>query len=213
MIHVDINKKLSSPSFEELNLELDIPIGKISLIKGDSGAGKTSLLHLIGGLVQPDKGVISCDGSDWFHGKKKVYLSVEKRNCGILFQDYPLFPNMTLGQNIDFVKAKSMTEEYIQELLQNFGLKLFLDKRTNELSGGQRQRGALVQLLSFNPSFILLDEPFSAQDETCCKSMVMALQRHQERFQNTLVIASHLNTDLDKLAQANFTLEKGTVLR
>lgn len=199
---------MESYGLHELKFQLDIPMGQLTSIKGSSGSGKTSLLHFISGLRKPDHGVISCNGVDWFNHKSKTHLTIEKRECGMLFQDFTLFPNMTLIQNIDYVKSESVSINNVENMIRDFGLAELKNKRPDHLSGGQRQRAALVQLLANNPSIILLDEPFSAQDDSFRSFMVFHIQRHQKQHYNTVILASHLNTDLDELAVSSFTLEK-----
>src|SRR5207247_1594148 len=122
------------------------------------GAGKTTLLHAIAGLVRPDRGRISC-GEAWLDTERGVDLRPDERSVGLVFQDYALFPHMTVAGNVGF-GARRPTEQ----LLERLGLAWLADARPRELSGGERQRVALARALAREPKALLLDEPLSALD-------------------------------------------------
>ncbi len=150
-LRVDLTHRLRSFALE-LNLEVD---GVLALV-GPSGAGKTTLLHAIAGLVRPDRGRISC-GEAWLDTERGVDLPPEERSVGLVFQDYALFPHLTVEGNVGFGGR-------VGDLLERLGIAELASARPRELSGGERQRVALARALAREPKALLLDEPLSALD-------------------------------------------------
>ena len=144
---------------------------KCTILFGPSGSGKTLTLHCLVGLTEPDSGRIAVDGFVLYDSRKKILLPTRDRNIGYMFQDYALFPNLTVLQNIAyphshffpfFISPKE--REICQDLLEHFAIGQLTNRYPSELSGGQRQRVALVRALNAHPRLLLLDEPFSALD-------------------------------------------------
>jgi molybdate transport system ATP-binding protein len=152
-LRVDLSHRLRSFALE-LSLEVD---GVLALV-GPSGAGKTTLLHAIAGLIRPERGRISC-GETWFDHERGVDLPPEERSAGLVFQDYALFPHLTVEGNVGF-GARRPT----RELLERLGLGALAKARPRDLSGGERQRVALARALAREPKALLLDEPLAALD-------------------------------------------------
>ena len=154
---------------DPLRLSLDVPLREFALrveltvgrevvaLVGPSGAGKSTLLRAIAGL-QPARGAISVDGAAWLDSTRGVELPAEERSVGLVFQDYALFPHLTVRKNIEFGR-KGHTG-----LLERFGLTALANAKPRELSGGERQRVALARALAPDPAVLLLDEPLSALD-------------------------------------------------
>ena len=154
---------------DPLRLALDIPLREFALrvelalgrevvaLVGPSGAGKTTLLRAIAGL-QPARGAISVDGASWLDSTRGVDVPVEERSVGFVFQDYALFPHLTVRKNIEFGRSGQAG------LLERFGLAALADAKPRELSGGERQRVALARALAPDPAVLLLDEPLAALD-------------------------------------------------
>ena len=143
------------------NIDLTISDGEIVSILGPSGCGKTTLLNLILGLTDADSGKIIFDGQDITN------VPMEKRGFNIVFQDYALFPNLNVMQNITYGLKNTpniSTQEEINELIELLGLKPHLNKKIDQLSGGQKQRVALARTMVMKPKILLLDEPLSALD-------------------------------------------------
>ena len=164
IIHIDIEKAMFTANGKiNLTFKEIILAGEIVSIYGDSGAGKTTLLRMLAGLVKPDKGIIKFGDSVWFNSDKKINIVPQNRNIGLMFQDYALFPNMTIEQNISFAQTIK-NEKAVLELLNVFGLFELRNRRPNGLSGGQKQRVALARALARKPKLLLLDEPLSAID-------------------------------------------------
>jgi molybdate transport system ATP-binding protein len=139
----------------ELELELE---GTVALV-GPSGAGKTSVLRSVAGLVKPASGRIALDADVWFDSAKGIFRKPDERRVGLVFQEYALFPHMNVRENVAYA-GKSRADEY----LERFGISQLAKARTTELSGGERQRVALARALARDPGVLLLDEPLSALD-------------------------------------------------
>jgi len=139
----------------DLDVAFEVPAGSCLALAGPSGAGKTSVLRVVAGLLAPSRGFVSCAGADWTH------LAPERRRCGYVFQDYALFGHMPAWRNVAYA---GVSRAEAVALLERFGLGSRADARPAELSGGERQRVALARALARKPDVLLLDEPLSALD-------------------------------------------------
>ncbi|WP_051294955.1 ATP-binding cassette domain-containing protein [Maridesulfovibrio bastinii] len=157
-LEVNVTKKL--PNFE-LNVSFKCRAGNLAAIVGPSGSGKTTLVRIISGLVRPDSGRITFNDKVWVDTDKKIFLPPQKRDLGLVFQDYTLFPHMNVRKNVAFA-AKS--ESKVVELMKLFGISHIAESKPCTISGGERQRAAFCQALAREPVMLLLDEPFSALD-------------------------------------------------
>ena len=170
------------------NINLKIEKGEIVSILGPSGCGKTTLLNLILGLTQVSEGRIIFDGEDI------TQMPMEKRGFNIVFQDYALFPNLNVYENIVYgLKNKpniSATKE-VQDLINLLGLGKHLTKKIEELSGGQKQRTALARTLVMKPKILLLDEPLSALDGVIKESIKQKIKEIARDFKLTTIIVTH----------------------
>ncbi len=140
-------------------LELSLEVGSTVALVGPSGAGKSTVLNTIAGLVKPASGRISCDEEIWFDADRGVFVRPEDRRVGLVFQDYALFPHLTVRQNIEYAR-RHPADEY----LERFQIGHLQEARPGALSGGERQRVALARALARDPEILLLDEPLSALD-------------------------------------------------
>jgi ABC-type sulfate/molybdate transport systems ATPase subunit len=154
-LHLDISVPLRS---FDLELALDVNPGVIALV-GPSGAGKTTVLRSIAGLVRPARGSIALGEKTWFSSERRVNLPPDRRSVGVVFQDYALFPHMTVRRNVLYGGARDA-----DALLRQFQIDHLADARPDTLSGGERQRAALARALARDPRVLLLDEPVSALD-------------------------------------------------
>ena len=141
------------------DLELTLEVESTIAVVGPSGAGKTTLLRAIAGLVRPEAGSIAAGERVWFDAAREVCLAPDEREVGLVFQDYALFPHMTVRQNIEYARKKR-ADEY----LERFRITALADVKPSTLSGGERQRVALARALARDPRVLLLDEPISALD-------------------------------------------------
>ena len=139
----------------DLDVALEVPRGSCLALAGPSGAGKTTILRIVAGLLRPDRGAISCGDETW------TDLPPERRRCGYVFQDYALFGHMPAWKNVAYAGA---SRERAHDLLDRFGLASRADARPAQLSGGERQRVAVARALAREPDVLLLDEPLSALD-------------------------------------------------
>ncbi len=150
----------------ELDLSLDVRADRCLALVGPSGAGKTSVLRCVAGLVTPERGTIACDGESWL-GAGGTALPPELRRCGYVFQDYALFGHLPVWANVAYPirgVGKAERRRLALELLGRFGLEAHADERPRTLSGGERQRVALARALAVEPKALLLDEPLAALD-------------------------------------------------
>ncbi|HQK41040.1 MAG TPA: ATP-binding cassette domain-containing protein, partial [Flavobacterium alvei] len=171
VIAIDIEKKMFTVNGEiNLAIQTSIKMGELVALFGSSGAGKTTLLRILAGLVTPDKGIIKFGETVWFDSGNRINIPPQNRNISLMFQDYALFPNMTVEGNIQFAQSEK-DDQAVDELLSVFGLNEFRKHKTNGLSGGQKQRVALARALARKPQLLLLDEPLSALDATMRASL------------------------------------------
>uniref|UniRef100_Q01VD4 Tungstate/molybdate transport system ATP-binding protein n=1 Tax=Solibacter usitatus (strain Ellin6076) TaxID=234267 RepID=Q01VD4_SOLUE len=161
----DCRKRLSSRF--ELDARVSIPLTGVTVLFGASGSGKTTLLRLLAGLEKPDTGTIL------FRGKAWQALPPQQRRTGFLFQDYALFPHLTVAENVGYAGSRAAAEG----LMEAFGLAEFSDRRPRAISGGQQQRTALARALAAGPELLLLDEPLSALDAPTRMRMRYELRR------------------------------------
>jgi molybdate transport system ATP-binding protein len=185
---VDIQKRLG-----DFRLTVRLTAGNEPLaLLGASGCGKSVTLKCIAGILKPDEGHIELDGQVLYDSAAKVNLPPQRRNVGYLFQQYALFPNMTVRQNIAAaVRARGDREATAEELLRRFRLTDAASQRPWQLSGGQQQRTALARILASGPRAILLDEPFSALDSYLKAQLELELHDTIDRFSGTVVWVSH----------------------
>ena len=164
--------------------------GEFLSVLGPSGCGKTTLLRILIGLEQQTKGQILMDGEDISH------LKPSERNMGIIFQNYALFPNMTVLENVEYALKlrpgkKAESRKIALQTLDAIGMSDQTEKRPSQLSGGQQQRVAIARTLALNPKIILLDEPISALDVSMREVMKKELKDIQRRFHSTMIFITH----------------------
>jgi molybdate transport system ATP-binding protein len=165
MLSVNIQKKLD---IFDLNIKFDVESGLTALF-GPSGSGKSVTLKCIAGIMKPDTGWITLGDKTYYDSAKKINLPPQKRKVGFVFQNYALFPHLTVAQNIAFGIThlpKQEKQEVISNLIKKMNLTGLENKKTGHLSGGQQQRVALARTMATQPQILLLDEPFSALDST-----------------------------------------------
>lgn len=197
MISVDIEKKLKAYSGQQiLKIEAQFPAGTITKIYGPSGSGKTTFLKIIAGLIEPEKGKITVDDSIWLDTSSKVSLSPQKRKTGFVFQNYALFPNMTVQQHLEYATDD---QQWIACLFAIGKLESFAKHKPEYLSGGQQQRLAILRAMAIKPKLLLMDEPFSALDPEMRSGLIADLKTVWDTLGTTVLIVSHNPMELGGL--------------
>ncbi|HNP95610.1 MAG TPA: ATP-binding cassette domain-containing protein [Cyclobacteriaceae bacterium] len=193
----------------KINIDLEIEAGKLVTLYGESGVGKTSILRMISGLLQPDEGLIQVGDATWFDSSKKINSKPQKRDVGLVFQDYALFPNMTIRENLEFATDKD--DPVIDELLSLMELEDLQDRKSDTLSGGQKQRVALARALVRKPKLLLLDEPLSALDRKMRAKLQEYILSVHRKFALTTILVSHETTEIFKLSDEVLVLKEGLI--
>ncbi|RYD77978.1 MAG: ATP-binding cassette domain-containing protein [Sphingobacteriales bacterium] len=198
MIKIDIFKKIGGRyGTVDLRVNTTFQSGTVTQISGPSGIGKTTLLKILAGLVLPDSGMVTSDDEIWFDKAKNISKKVQDRNVGFVFQDYALFPNMTVEEHLRYA---TNNQEYVNYLLE-LGEMMVLSKRyPKQLSGGQQQRVAILRALATKPKLLLMDEPFTALDAELKLRLIKGLSSLFLAQKTTVVLVSHQN---DEFAHQN----------
>ncbi len=214
MIRMQIRKRLHLAGGEaDLDLDIGIGAGELVTFFGPSGAGKTTALRILAGLTRADEGVVKVDGRLWFDSARGYCLPPQERGVGFVFQDYALFPNMTVQENLRYALQDRGDLELVDELMDIMGLSGLADRRPSGLSGGQQQRVALARALARRPRLLLLDEPLSALDAALRQKLQDDLLIVHRRFGVTTVLVSHDLSEVFRLSQRVFVLEQGRLVR
>lgn len=190
------------------DITLQVEDGEIVSILGPSGCGKTTLLNLILGIVEADNGSISYNGEDLTH------MAMEKRGFNIVFQDYALFPNLNVYQNITYGlrnKPNISSKEEVEDLIDLLGLREHLTKRVDQLSGGQKQRVALARTMVMKPRILLLDEPLSALDGVIKESIKDRIKTIAREYHLTTIIVTHDPEEALTLSDRVLIIDKGNI--
>ena len=207
MIKLNVTKKLHGSNGEmSLNVNLSIQEGTFLAVSGKSGSGKTTLLRILAGL-EDAKGSIEVDGKIWL--SEKVNLPVQKREIGFVFQDYALFENMSVEENLLFVDKD---KELINKLLEITELSELRDRLPNTLSGGQKQRVSLCRAMMRRPKLLLMDEPLSALDPKMRFKLQNEILMLHKEFGTTTIMVSHDPSEMYRLSNRVLVLENGTVI-
>lgn len=205
MITIDIEKKLKAYSGQQwLRIRHDFAEGSITKIYGPSGAGKTTFLKIIAGLVQPEKGSIKVDDLTWLDTAANISLSPQKRMAGFVFQNYALFPNMTVRQHLEYATDDA---QWIDRLLKIGKLETLQTHKPEHLSGGQQQRLAILRALAVKPKLLLMDEPFSALDVKMKLALIEELKLLFDELKLTVLIVSHNPLELKGLCDGEMEID------
>ena len=212
MIQLKIQKKLQSASGEMLlDLDFEIKENEFVTLYGASGSGKTTTLRILSGLTTADKGTIAVDNTIWLDTDKKIQLPPQKRKIAYVFQDYALFPNMSVKENLSYALEKGQDKTIIEELLSLMELEQLQHQKPAQLSGGQKQRVALARALVQKPRILLLDEPLSAVDnEMRVKLQDYIIQAHR-KYKLTTILVSHDISEIYKMSDQVIVLENGKI--
>lgn len=211
-----IQKTLCSPT---RTFKLDIKVTSSSkriVIFGSSGAGKTMILKSIAGLITPDKGHIKISDTILFDSSKKINLKPQQRHLAYLFQNYSLFPHLTVGQNINFALQKGLfnpkknsSHSKANQWIEKLELKDLIGLYPQQLSGGQQQRVALARALTTNPRMLLLDEPFSALDSSLRHKVRNEINELQQQLKIPMILISHDIEDVKLFGEHVIEIQEG----
>lgn len=214
MIVFDVHKTLGSHEASvDLKLDLSIQPGSFITLYGPSGAGKTSTLRIIAGLLNPDGGTLAINGQAWYDSNRKINIPPQKRNAGFVFQDYALFPHMTVEENLEFAEASEMKGKLVDELMELMELSGLANRKPSTLSGGQQQRVALARALAQKPEILLLDEPLAALDYRIRLKLQDYLLKIHREYQLTTFLVSHDISEINKLSDLVLVMEEGKIVK
>ena len=212
MITLKINKELNgSDGVFKLDLDCKLSKGDFITIYGKSGVGKTSILRMIAGLLNPDDGLIKVNNDVWFSAKEKISLKPQKRKVGFLFQEYALFPNMTVKENLEYALSSKKELAIVEELIDIIELNDLQHKKPDVLSGGQKQRVALARALVTKPEILMLDEPLSALDNEMRLKLQNYLLKIHKKYNLTTILVSHDIGEIFRLSNRVLVLENGII--
>lgn len=202
--------------FENFLLEVDIDTKQKRIgILGPSGCGKSMTLKMIAGIENPDCGHISIDEGVFFDSKSRVNFRPQERQVGYLFQNYALFPTMTVAQNIGISQKlnRNAKEAVIKKMSSIFQLEDILNLYPKDISGGQQQRVALARMLASEPNVLLFDEPFSALDSFLKEEMHNQLKQILDKYEGTSVIVTHDREEAYEFSEYLLLMDSGKVIQ
>ncbi len=212
MINFQLKKTLDASNGKMvLDVSGQISEGEFAIIYGPSGAGKTSILRMLAGLSKPDNGLIQFKDEIWFDSNQNKFTKPNKRNIGFVWQEYALFPNMTVRENLQFALDGDKNEAIINQLISIIELENLQHKKPKNLSGGQQQRVALARALVRQPSLLLLDEPLSALDESMRLKLQSYLLKVHNEFNLTTILVSHDLAEIFRMGDKIFLLQEGKI--
>ena len=211
-MHCAIYKTLQTSQGKiTLDVLFKVEQGKLITLFGASGAGKTTILRILAGLTSPENGEIIFDDDVWLNTEKNINLPPQKRKVGFVFQEYALFPNMSVKENLFYALEKGQSKIIVEELMHVMDLEQLQNRKPDTLSGGQKQRVALARALVRKPKLLLLDEPLSALDtELRLKLQNHILKLHKE-FNLTTILVSHDFSEVYKMSDKIMILENGKI--
>ncbi|WNV07934.1 molybdenum ABC transporter ATP-binding protein [Tardiphaga sp. 709] len=210
MLRVDVFKQLG-----EFSVDVAFTSeGRVTGLFGSSGAGKTSLVSMIAGLVQPDRGIIAVDSDVLYDSSARVHVPPHRRRIGYVFQDARLFPHLSVAQNLDYGRRMNrLTRDPAEEtrITEMLDIGHLLDRRPGGLSGGERQRVALGRALLSQPRLLLLDEPMGALDDERKAEILPYLKRLRDAGDVPMIFVSHDADEMRQLATQVVMLKRGRV--
>jgi len=214
MIKVKAKKNLIT-SHGPIRLEVDFQIldKEFTTLFGPSGVGKTTILRMIAGLTDPEEGFIQVDDEVWFDSDRGISRPIQERQISFVFQDYNLFPNMTVWENLEYALKDKKDEYLIDQFLEMVHLAELKNRRPETLSGGQKQRVALIRALLRRPKIFLLDEPLSSLDWELRLKLQDEIIALYNCFKIPTIFVTHDLSEIFKLAHQIFVMEEGKITR
>lgn len=212
-LRIGITHRLLGPAGAfDLMVDIEIARGAFVVLTGPSGAGKTTLLRILAGFQMPDRGRVEVGGKVWTDRERGAHLAVKRRSIGFVFQDYALFPNMTVRGNLDYALGRRAKPGEAERLLEMAGLEKLAYACPATLSGGQKQRLALIRALARRPELLMLDEPLSALDPDLRLRLQDELLRLHRDFATTTLMVSHDPLEAVRLADRVIRMESGRIV-
>lgn len=206
MLSIKVKRQLGETL---LDVDVALPLQGVSAVFGRSGAGKTSLVNILGGLAVPDSGEIRL-GERWlYHSDKHINLPPEKRNAGFVFQDARLFPHYRVRGNLNYGRKGAKSAKQFDSVVQLLGLEQLLERYPASLSGGEKQRVAIGRALLTNPEILLMDEPLASLDLPRKRELLPYLQRLTRELNLPIVYVSHSLDEILQLADQMLVIDQG----
>lgn len=192
------------------NVDLAIEKNEVVALLGESGSGKTTLLRIIAGLENADQGEILLD--ERILENRQLFLKAEQRKVGVIFQDYALFPHLSVRQNVSYGLKKNETSK-VDQILKSFELLEHAKKKPHQLSGGQQQRVAIARSIVVNPSLLLLDEPFSSLDQSLKRKVRSEISNLLRQQNIPSILVTHDPDDAMEMADKIAILQQGEIVQ
>jgi molybdate transport system ATP-binding protein len=198
-----------------LDLELEVRPGEPLALAGPSGAGKTSVLRIVAGLLSPQRGRVALGERTWLDTERSLELPAERRRCGLVFQDYALFPQMSAWRNVAYGMRgpRGGRRAAAERMLERFGVAHLADARPPSLSGGERQRVALARALAAEPQALLLDEPLSALDAATGREALRELRAVLAELEAPAIVVTHSFDEAALLAGRLGIVDRGAIVQ
>ena len=206
-LNVSIKKKL--PHFD-LDVSFSCRRSRLLALVGPSGAGKTTIIRILAGLDRPDEGRITYNNEVWVDTDKKICVPPQERHLGYVFQEYTLFPHLTVAGNVAFAAADKGD---VDSLLRRFNIEHLKDRKPDKISGGERQRCAICQAMARHPRLLLLDEPFSALDAVTRQGLRAELRTLKQDLSIPVIHVTHDISEALYLADDVLPLVGGRIVR
>lgn len=211
MIQVDVRRRLGDTALE---MRFETPARGVTALFGRSGAGKTSLINMLAGLLRPDSGRISVGDRVLFDSERGIDIAPEKRRVGYVFQDARLFPHLSVKDNLDYGRRKSSAKSAalsFNAVTDLLGIQNLLDRRPNDLSGGEKQRVAIGRALLTDPRILLMDEPLASLDTARREEIMPFIERLRDELGLPIVYVSHTIDEVIRLADRLVLIADGTI--
>ena len=206
-LNISIKKKL--PHFD-LDVSFSCRKSRLLALVGPSGAGKTTIIRILAGLDRPDEGKITYNGEIWVDTDKKIFRSPQERHLGYVFQEYTLFPHLTVAKN---VAISADDKEDVSSLLQRFNIRHLGDRKPDKISGGERQRCAICQAMARRPRLLLLDEPFSALDAVTRRNLREEVRKLKRELSIPVIHVTHDISEALYLGDDVLPMVNGKIVR
>jgi len=212
MIRFEADKTLlTSFGKQQLEIAFELEKGQLLTLYGPSGAGKTTILRILSGLTDIRSGRIDVDGETWRDTRLKINVPTRRRSIGFVFQDFALFPNLSIKDNLRYALQKGDNNQLMEELIELMELGPLQDVRPAFLSGGQQQRVALARAIIRKPKLLLLDEPLSALHDDMRHRLQDYIERIRRHYELTTILVSHDLPEILRLSDEVIWLDKGKI--